>query len=195
MKKSTRGKNAAEKRNKTGRAVVAIILLIMLAVGIFCLVYFSGGTDTIAKVVKYNVQVNGETYYADSDTENNIDLPITGELRFTVKNGGNCYISIVPNTDVTFYVDGTAHHLSDEKDLTYCFNIKTYDSAFAIVGGDYSLYGVLTYLYGDDLTLPADIPESPYKLVVTSGSGESVEFLLTVSKISSIVLSPDSVVF
>jgi hypothetical protein len=192
------------KKSKFNKFLVWVLLLLLLVGGIVGVVRFTGiSKDDINDYInpEYKVTYNGSVF--KSDTENFVLLPCEGTAKFTVKGANSYTVKIVPNvtdeTDFEYYVGDNSYLFSGETSLTSVFDIETYDSYFTInCDNDYSLSGVLSAIWGgrDDITV-SNPSFSPYKMVVTSSSGDVINIVFAQYsdvKVTSVNLTQNNIV-
>lgn len=191
-------------KNKTKfiSVIVWLLLLLLLIGGVAMVLHFAGiGKDDIIDIVKPTFRVEyGENVYK-SETENILDLPESGQVRFEIKNCESCTIKVLPNvtaeTDFTFTVNGQEKKYSEVEDLTAAFiqPNNVYGDYFIIDSdNDYSLESVLSKLYGaESVEINAETAIYPYKMVVTSSSGEKIgiEFRQSITSPQGIKITLD----
>lgn len=187
-------------KSKIVKGLSVLILIALLIGAIIAILHFAGiGKDDIKDVFKpeFRVECNGVTY---KGADNTLILPHTGKLKFDVKCSNGYKIKVTPNvtpeTDFTYTVAGYEYPYSEE-DLTgyIVAGEDIYNECFYIdCTQDYTLKGVLSRIWGGaDITLNGEC-EFPYKLTVTSDSGEDISISLYPYGLS-VALTPDHVIF
>lgn len=185
---------------KLVKTLAALILIVLLIGSIIAILHFAGiGKDDIKDVFKpeFRVECNGVTY---KGADNTLILPQQGKLKFDVKCTNGYKLKVTPNvtaeTDFTYTVAGYEYPYSEE-DLTgyIVAGEDIYDKCFYIdCFQDNTLNGVLSRIWGGaDITLNGEC-EFPYKLTVTSDSGEEITIFLSPFRFS-VTLTPDHVYF
>ena len=133
--------------------------------------------------------------------ENRIQLPVEGRAVFKVKNTDGYTVDVKPNVtkqnDIIYTVDGENYNFSDEKDLNVIFfdrgdiNVEYFSIDCS---KNLSLSGVLSSLWNGAEITCKNVAEYPFKIVVTSASGESIEIGFAQS-VFSIQLYPEQIIF
>lgn len=192
---------AKQNKSKIISIITWVIVLLLLVGAIGAIIHFTGiNKDDITDIVKpvFRVEYDGKVYKAD--TENVIDLPQSGQARFEVKGTNKYTVIIAPNvtaeTDFDYTVNGKTYPYGGEKDLSFAFDLKKYDSAFTLsADNDYSLESVLSKIWGvDDISVNEHDNFPLYRIVVTSSNGETIEMLFG-SRVDGVIISPDKIIF
>jgi hypothetical protein len=159
------------------------ILILGLIIGgiVIAVIKLSKDSDvtTISTQKPYSVTYDG-VRYIESSEDIYITLPDNGTARFEVKNGGDFTVDVLPNTsssrDFEFTVDNTPYIFSQEGSLKQAFTITTGDGYFEVVCDRvYNVQTVLNYLYASNVTLVDSVPIYPFKFVITSADGATIE--------------------
>lgn len=193
---------ARQKESKLQKIFVWLILLLLLCGCIGVVAHFVGITkDDIKDIFNPTFRVvYGEETYA-TDTENVLILPTSGQARFDIRNCDGYTVQVLPNvteeTDVTFTIDGVEHRYSDTGDLTAVFleTRNMYGSYFLIdCDNDYTVDSVLSAVWGAEIRLETGII-LPYKLIITSTSGETVVIYIQIGNTATGITLPDHIIF
>lgn len=187
-------------KSKLAKALAAIVLLALLIGAVIALLRFMGiNKGDINDLVNpvFRVECNGVAY---TGADNTLELPQEGKLKFEVKCTNGYKLKVTPNvtaeTDFTYTVAGYEYPYSEE-DLTgyVVADDDIYGDCFYIdCAKDNTLNGVLSRIWGGaEITLNGDLPY-PYKLTVTSDSGEDISILLSPYSLW-LKLTPDNIVF
>ena len=197
------------RRNKSENKIVSVIiwllLLALLVGGVAMVLHFAGiGKDDITDIFKPTFRVEyGENVYK-TDTENILDVPLSGQARFGIKNCESCTIKVLPDvtaeTDFTFTVNGQEKKYSEVEDLTAAFIRKNnvYGDYFIIdFDENYAVESVLSRVYEtNNVEVGERTVTYPYKIVVTSSEGEKIEISLRFeAKVAKITLDKSEIKF
>jgi hypothetical protein len=188
-----------QRSNNTWLNIITYTVALLLLIGcIGAVVACTGIKDEVDDLINptFKIVVDNESFTADND--NLLSMPQSGQVRFTVKNGTNCKVQILPNVqsdeDFEFSVGGKTYKYSQVGELTSVFilNSNVYGDYFIINCNrqSYGLSKVLSDVYGDTVTIENGVSiKYPYLLVVTNGSGESIEIALKFSLLKSVEIS------
>lgn len=162
---------------KIASVLASIIILAAIIVGIVLLV--QQHKEEIDDIINPNFGVvyQDKTYRG---TSNGVVLPQTGQAVFAIKGASTATVKVVPNYKFTYKVNGVEHHFEEHDDLTNVFidrsNIFADYFIIACSEGNFSVESVLRSLYESDaeLELPQLPKTYPFRLVVTSNTGEEI---------------------
>jgi hypothetical protein len=177
--------------------VVYIVVIMLLLAGVSAVVKLSGIGDEIEDYINpvFKVEVDGVSYL---EGVNVVEFNESG-TRFNVKNGGDCKIQVVADTtygDFTFSACKSTYSYSEVSELTSSLmdNGDMYGDYFIIKFDD--VQNALTRKYAaDNVQINGKIEGYPYRVIVTSADGESVEFISNCLVITGISLDKDVFIF
>lgn len=167
-------------RRKNGSiagTIITIIILVAIVAGVVLLVQRHKEDIEEAFNDNFGVVYNEKTYRGKL---NGVNLPETGQAVFSIKNVATCTVKVVPNYDFTYAVDGVEHHFTEHENLTGVFveqsNIFADYFVINCAKDSYSIEVVLKSLHGSDaeIVLPKLTKVYPYRLVVTSNTGDEI---------------------
>lgn len=191
---------ANQNKSKLAKALTAIVVLALLVGAVIALLLFMGiKKQDINDLVNpvFRVECNGVTY---TGADNTLILPQEGKLKFDVKCTNGYKLKVTPNvtaeTDFTYSVAGHEYPYSEEDLSGYVVaDDDIYGDCFYIdCAKDNTVKSVLSRMWGGaEITLNVEL-QYPYKLIVTSDSGEDISILLCPYKLC-VTLTPDHVIF
>ena len=178
---------------KIGSFITAIVLILLFVFGVGWIVKNTGIVDEYFG--EFRLEYNEQTYKGSA---NILILPPEGEVRFEVKGVKSYTAEVVPNSNLNYSVDGKTYNFADEE-ITGAFisekNVFTSCFVIANAANDFHIKSVLSWVWGRaDIVINDELPEYPYRLVVTSADGERIEVSLGVKQVS-LKLSSDSFYF
>lgn len=176
-------------------AVIAILLLLAIVVGL--VMYLKGVKND--QITGLYVQCGDKVFVPDGD--NVFILPYEGEKRFDIYNAESVSLSIVPNTDFEFTVNGEIHRFNEVDILTEYFISRDdlYGNYFYFncEKHDYTMMGILKAMYGDDVQIVFDSLTMVYiaKLIVQAEDGTEVSIILCPVGVPNVVLDTMNIAF
>lgn len=180
-------------------SLASLIIVVVIVAAIALVVHHYWGDIEEFVNPAFGVVYNDTTYRGKS---NGVELPESGQAVFSFKNASTCNFKVVPNYDFTYTVDGVEHQFSEHDDLTAIFieqsNVYAYYFVINCRTDGFTLENVLKSFYADgaELVLPQLSKIYPYKLVMTSNTGDEIWLQFGQGEgWSQSGMNPDNVVF
>lgn len=179
------------------------LVLLVLAVSVGAIAYFTGGFTGEFKTFYINVD-GKDILTSASGYEASVGMPLDVKVKYTfAKDGANGYsVKVIPNAiqgkDFDFTIDGDVYSYQAEHDLTAGFNIEYGDSSFSIAPKG-PIDVVMAAVYpASEVTVPADVGyTNMFLLVVESYTGDStVTLAFSIAEgVRGIEINPDHIYF
>lgn len=181
---------------KSVLSVFLVLLLVVLAVGV--LFKYTDLKDI--NNTEFRVEYNGKKYYK-SDTDYVVELPSSGQVKFSVK-GCDSYkfkfsTNVSDTTDFSYSVDGKKYNFSTA-DITSAFLQGEYiQNGDFIVScfNDYSIKNVLSKIYDGNIDVDNVELDNPYRLTFLNLNDEAINFIFGGSFMAEIELDITEIIF
>lgn len=199
------------RKNKSTVLTVIIGVLIIVLIGGLLLSLFrlnkgdSGENNEgiggfIDNLISFQVECNGQSFKPDS--ENVIELPENGQVKFSVKNSRGYTVEVIPNIDFNFTVGGERISFKSEEDFTDYFlsskDVKNDSFTLNCTPNKFAVQTILDDKYGfkANVVIPDVTNENCFALVIVSSAGEriTIAFNQVISEVT-ILLPTEDIVF
>ncbi len=179
---------------------ISFICLFAFALAVGLIIKYTDIKDKVTEFVNptFCIEYNGVTYTGDN---NKLTLPLSGQAKFTVKNGGSYTVDVSPNKnepDFNYTVNGNTYSFHDENlSNTIVKRSNIFSDNFIIDCSErFYVIDVLKTIWGDEEIEAHCTMQYPYLLTVTSADGKTVSFeIVQTLSASEIVTDPDNIIF
>lgn len=187
-------------KNVAYNVLLYVIFLSVIAMIIGLVIKYTNVKDKVHEIINptFCIEYNGVTYTGDN---NKLTLPLSGQAKFTVKNGGLYTVEVSPNKnepDFNYTVNGNTYSFHGENlSNTVVKKSNIFSDNFIIDCSErFYVIDVLKTIWGDEEIEAHCTMQYPYLLTVTSADGKTVSFeIVQTLSASEIVTDPDNIIF